>query len=476
MFQLSKRAGLVSAALLAWSCMAAQDTHDCEFSAGGVDYSITREWTHDNLEELFEPYLADDPAAFMAVSDFFVYDGNIYFDAQYDFFRDTNSTYGSRDFVMYRYRPDAHELDKFKVEVPDAVGSRLTLFPCDYFFVGKDSDGTPYIIPHEGSYARQVAFHTQSAVFPLEIKSDGTPVLCSPFIFEGAQREGDIIEEPVIDGSLATGNFTVAYYNKKTNYYTEENCDKWNEFVTVRFTDGTPSGPERWESEYFAKPCIQVVAPGEYLTSDRSYWFNGQLVKQFTCFISVKSPILYESTGEGHLIESQGSQYVYEIFDNPGLMAGGASYFKVGDLDFLFYVTGIANDESIEDMYFEDWGVKRHTYTFATVKGYDMSVPEKKHSYSGDEFGYYTSTGNLYVDRSHPQAVNDGAELYTLTGHKALSKFKVSAGGVSSLDVPVAVDSEVEYFTPDGRRCPSASAPGIYIRKAGTEIKKIIVR
>lgn len=456
--------------------MSAQSAADCVFSVNGKEYSIDRQWTHTSLEELFDPYLADDPAAYKSVSDFFVHDGYIYFDAQYDFTHDRKWEYATRPFVMYRYCPDTQTLDRFDVKVPQDLKQYMTKFPCDYFFVGKDTAGKPFLVPHEGSVGRQDYLHTETAVFPLTIEDDGTPVLEQPYIFKAVKYYGDIVEEPVVDGSLESGNFTVAYFSKNTNGYAQDNCSQWKDFITVKYENGELAEIKYAVESDFRKPCIQVVEPGMYLTSDKGHWFSEDenLESLQMLFLSVKT-LKTRGDGKTYLTETSGCTYVDDVAYN-NIFAGGASWFRVGDVDILFYVSARTGDSSIEDMYFDDWSVKRHTYTFASVNGYKMSSPQELHSYSGDEFGYYTSTDNLAVDRSHPVPVRDGVELYTMTGRNSLSKFKVTDKSTSAVDEISTVDTAPAYYTIDGQAVDAPSAAGIYIRLDHGRASKVIIR
>lgn len=52
-----------------------------------------------------------------------------------------------------------------------------------------------------------------------------------------------------------------------------------------------------------------------------------------------------------------------------------------------------------------------------------------------------------------------------------------SAANLSGLtDTALAPDAEVEYFTVDGVRISAPSAPGIYIERRGSIVRKIITR
>lgn len=403
---------------------------------GEDTYSISCDWLEPNV--LYE---GTDPM--QRPTDLFVKDGVIYYNRR-------NEKNPDQAFLEY-YDPAATEKRGF-INV-DYAG--LNLSPSAFYFVGTDSEGTPYF----SSFASEKWSETNPfTIVPIEIadgKAKATKVITLNLIDDW------YTDEVFISGSLKNDDFRVIARIKKG--------DNVKLLSTWGYAEWHYDGAEKSKMPITCANHPFSAGVGIPVGEDKVLFYDAALPYE----ASDNTEYTYTSPTMCTM-DDQGKSTVLSSFD--GEIAKHGSGLDIIEYDgkyFMLYGLGFAPAK----------------YGVAYLPYYPNSIEYSQHMWTlGSETVPYSdieeNLDNYYKHNAKPMAIHadrdlsDGLQFYTLTNQRGVAKYTIrkETGPTVGL-TEIQSESSAEYYTLEGiKLTEQPTQKGIYICHRGDSTTKIIVK
>ncbi|MDE6463133.1 MAG: hypothetical protein K2L16_00685 [Muribaculaceae bacterium] len=323
---------------------------------------------------------------------------------------------------------------------PEMTDHLLSSFP------GNDSYGNPYVAFPSYTMKGQ---NIPMTIYALQFDTEGIHATAR-YEFEcGANW---CTRSPSVFGDVRSGNFSVSVI-AWTHDYAGPNSQYPTPLVQWNVADGNPTGRTVDDYYYSYTASVQDLGEGYVLLDER----GDDRVRASYDYIN--PTVVNPSTGYANELDVWGCR----------LADSGSRIFTAGGKSMIIYPYDVYYGET--------------AYVISFLPEYPHTISKADTAWELTD-GYTPSSGmnssDKLFDNSKISVIPNGDssnDIYILTRGNGLSHYKVGTNGGGSTGIIGASvgDAAPEYFTIDGR--PAAgSAPGIYIVRRGSEVRKVVVR
>lgn len=406
-----------------------------KMTIGSDTYTITCDWLEPNI-------LNDDTQVEALPTDFIVVNDVIYY------IKRNEKTVGLAS--MEYYDPTKDERGLIQIDDTD-----VEIKPAAFYFIGADSEGTPYF-----------------SSFASHKWSESNPFTISPFEINGGKVKVTKVinlnliddwftDEVWISGSLKDDNFRVVARIKKG--------DDVKSLKTYGYAEWKYDGSEKsknpvaYASHPFSAGIGQPIEDNKVIIYDAAMPYDEGDNAKYT--YTKPTMCTMNTTGNTDML----SEFDGKTTNDHGT---GLDIVKYDGRYFMLYGSGFAPTSygvaCLPD-YPNSLSSSTHMWTLGTGK-----IP-----YSDAE----ESLSSFYKHDAKPMAIHadkdmsDGLKFYTLTNHRGVAKYTIRKDSFSVGLTEIRDEAKVEYFSIEGFKLSERpTEKGVYICRKGNTTTKIFVK